>query len=501
MLDVADVSGSLGKITDKKSEYEVLGKEIDSILNQIVQISAVLKMKKNDLINLNRRKEDHSKAMSVHSRSFRFDPYNKEENVTAAYNKAEENRRKLEKYEIKCKGINACLDNVIKNREKYMKAIDEFKYELTKFQAEISTLSGQISILKIADFESSHPEELIKQKDDCLKNFNELEEKFKTESELIISMRKNLDTINGEIKANSASLDGLRKDLAESQSRLEKRMAVSVWNSVDEIEKILIKKIDTEKGRKQISDYRQEVAIAGESLHQIEKETSGRKFDEKLYNEITNKKSELEGEIDKNVQDLGRFEGELIKLERNIIDLKKLKKEYSELLLKSDDLKTLKGMFKGSGFVNYISTVYLQELCHAANERFYKLTRQRLRLEVTPENNFQVRDFMNGGKTRSVKTLSGGQTFQAALSLALALAGNIQKLTGSEENFFFLDEGFGSLDKESLDIVFDALKSLRKENRIVGIISHVEDMQQEIDSHLKVINDPEKGSLIKAGWN
>jgi exonuclease SbcC len=150
--------------------------------------------------------------------------------------------------------------------------------------------------------------------------------------------------------------------------------------------------------------------------------------------------------------------------------------------------------------VNYISSVYLQELCYSANERFYKLTRQKLSLEVTDDNNFQVRDFMNGGKVRNVKTLSGGQTFQAALSLALALADNIQKITESNQNFFFLDEGFGSLDKESLDIVFDTLKSLRKENRIVGVISHVEEMQQEIDAHLKIINDEEKGSLIKPSW-
>jgi exonuclease SbcC len=83
----------------------------------------------------------------------------------------------------------------------------------------------------------------------------------------------------------------------------------------------------------------------------------------------------------------------------------------------------------------------------------------------------------------------------------LALADSIQKITGSNENFFFLDEGFGSLDKESLDIVFDTLKSLRKENRIVGVISHVEEMQQEIDVHLKISMDEEKGSLINCSWN
>jgi exonuclease SbcC len=150
--------------------------------------------------------------------------------------------------------------------------------------------------------------------------------------------------------------------------------------------------------------------------------------------------------------------------------------------------------------VNYISTIYLQQLCNAANDRFFRLTRQKLSLEITPDNNFQVRDFMNEGKVRSVKTLSGGQTFQASLSLALALADNIQQITRSSQNFFFLDEGFGSLDRESLEIVFDTLKTLRRENRIVGVISHVEEMQQEIEAHLRIENDPERGSLIRRSW-
>ena len=71
---------------------------------------------------------------------------------------------------------------------------------------------------------------------------------------------------------------------------------------------------------------------------------------------------------------------------------------------------------------------------------------------------------------------------------------------GVSGTYFFLDEGFGSLDKESLDVVFDTLKTLRRENRIVGVISHVEEMQQEIEAHLRIENDPERGSLIRRSW-
>jgi exonuclease SbcC len=77
---------------------------------------------------------------------------------------------------------------------------------------------------------------------------------------------------------------------------------------------------------------------------------------------------------------------------------------------------------------------------------------------------------------------------------------NTKQITESNQNFFFLDEGFGSLDKESLAVVFDTLKTLRKENRIVGVISHVEEMQQEIDVHLRIENDENRGSLINRSW-
>ena len=144
--------------------------------------------------------------------------------------------------------------------------------------------------------------------------------------------------------------------------------------------------------------------------------------------------------------------------------------------------------------------MYLQQLIDYANLRFHKLTKQSLSLVLGKNNNFDVIDYLNDGKRRSVKTLSGGQTFQASLSLALALAGSVQKLNKSDQNFFFLDEGFGTQDEESLRLVFDAIKSLRKENRIVGIISHVDDLQDEITTNLRIVNDDKKGSLIYRSW-
>ena len=154
-------------------------------------------------------------------------------------------------------------------------------------------------------------------------------------------------------------------------------------------------------------------------------------------------------------------------------------------------------LFKGAGFVQYISSIYLRQLCDHANVRFHRMTRNQLSLQLNENHDFEIIDYLNEGRSRSVKTLSGGQSFQVSLSLALALAESVQTHAQSEKNFFFIDEGFGTQDLESVNIVFETLMNLQKENRIVGIISHVEELKEKIPVSLNITKDEERGSLIE----
>ena len=154
-------------------------------------------------------------------------------------------------------------------------------------------------------------------------------------------------------------------------------------------------------------------------------------------------------------------------------------------------------LFKGAGFVQYVSSIYLRQLCDNANVRFKKMTRNQLSLQLDDKGNFEIIDYLNEGKPRSVKTLSGGQGFQASLSLALALAESVQSNAKADKNFFFIDEGFGTQDADSVNIVFETLSSLQKENRIVGIISHVEELKERIPMSLSIVKDEINGSLIE----
>jgi len=258
--------------------------------------------------------------------------------------------------------------------------------------------------------------------------------------------------------------------------------------------------VDIKKAKKKLETYHREVEMRKNILSQLETELNGKLYDEKAHGEVNTRLSVLTQQTNELNQAIGKMQTELARIKADLENRIKLQAQLDKVELRAQDIAEMRNLFRGNAFVNYISTVYLRNLCNAANDRFFRLTRQTLSLELSSDNNFQVRDFMNEGKLRNVKTLSGGQTFQASLSLALALADSIHKISAAHENFFFLDEGFGMLDKDSLNIVFDTLKLLRKENRIVGVISHVEEMQQEIDVHLKVTNDEENGSIIKASW-
>ncbi len=202
--------------------------------------------------------------------------------------------------------------------------------------------------------------------------------------------------------------------------------------------------------------------------------------------------------------ELQRLDTRIGSLQRESEEMNRMKIRRTELLGEMtrldgrlENLNTLLSLFKGSKFVSYVASVFLEQLVTVANDRFRRLTRNRLELALRGDHDFEVVDYLNSGRRRSVKTLSGGQTFQAALCLALALVDSIDHRAGQETpGFFFLDEGFGSLDEDSLRDVFSTLTDLRRENRIVGVISHVESMQQEIDTYLRVVVDPEEGSII-----
>ncbi|MDF2882070.1 MAG: chromosome segregation protein [Clostridiaceae bacterium] len=179
-------------------------------------------------------------------------------------------------------------------------------------------------------------------------------------------------------------------------------------------------------------------------------------------------------------------------------------KHYLEIYSMS---KTANGRLEGKQkitFETYVQASYFIQIIKEANKRFFEMSGKRYLLQRKEEGNIQsftglelnVFDTWTG-KIRSVKSLSGGESFMAALCLALGFSDIIQSFAGGIEiDTLFVDEGFGSLDSEALDQSIATLASLTTGNRFVGIISHVDELKLKIDKQILVRKDV-KGSYIE----
>ena len=142
----------------------------------------------------------------------------------------------------------------------------------------------------------------------------------------------------------------------------------------------------------------------------------------------------------------------------------------------------------------YIQATFFDRILRRANLRLqkmsggqYDLKRRRTAAGLRSQSGLEldIVDHVNGTE-RSVSTLSGGESFLASLSLALGLSDEVQSATSIHLDTLFVDEGFGSLDSDSLSRAYAALASLTEGNRLVGIISHVAELKERIDKQIIV---------------
>ncbi|WP_291788498.1 SMC family ATPase, partial [Cecembia sp.] len=254
--------------------------------------------------------------------------------------------------------------------------------------------------------------------------------------------------------------------------------------------------LDADKVDAEIRQFEDRSLLVKSKIQELESIEGVQTFSVEKFGKVREALEESKAAYSESQKTQALLAQEIKTLQSKLKEKKELQGLFAKVENRETNLRELERLFKGSGFVKYVSAIYLKELCHTANVRFMKLTKNSLSLDIDDNNTFWVIDYLNGGKKRLLKTLSGGQTFQASLCLALALAEKVKSLNQADQSFFFLDEGFGALDKNSLRVVFETLKSLRHENRIVGIISHVEELQQEIGVYAKVELDPERGSQV-----
>ncbi|MCF2446129.1 SMC family ATPase [Dyadobacter sp. CY345] len=377
--------------------------------------------------------------------------------------------------------------------------LQNLRNDILRIENTIDTLSGQLEKVDLSEFTDQEKDSILEKIQLLEKQYKELNLLFEQTEKQLDVLEKEKDIIAGSQHILQETLDRSRHELSVTQAELVNHLTLYRFESEDWVNEMLQRPISIDLERKAIDDFKNTLSNALRDLELLQKEHLAEVYDPEKHAVVTIKMEELTAVLNNKRKEEGRLDGLISKMIQDLAKKAGLLKEKSRLQLRKEHLDDLAKLFRSSGFVDYASSIYLQNLIHAANERFHQMTHQQLHLELGEGNSFWVRDLLNGGHMRLLKTLSGGQKFQAALSLALALADHIHVRNESKHNFFFLDEGFGSLDKNALQTVFETLKSLRKENRIVGIISHVEDLQQEIQTYLRIV-ESEEGSKIVRSW-
>ena len=155
---------------------------------------------------------------------------------------------------------------------------------------------------------------------------------------------------------------------------------------------------------------------------------------------------------------------------------------------------TLSQDLQSNKFQEYILDSLQQELANRASVLLQQLSEDRYILQIE-SGDYWVSDNWNGGEKRRIRTLSGGETFAASLSMALALS---EKLSmGIELGSLFLDEGFGTLDSETLESVTQILESLRQQDRLIGVITHIQSLAEILPTQIHVRKSINGSELVR----
>ena len=155
---------------------------------------------------------------------------------------------------------------------------------------------------------------------------------------------------------------------------------------------------------------------------------------------------------------------------------------------------TLSQDLQSNKFQEYILDSLQQELANRASVLLQQLSEDRYILQIE-SGDYWVSDNWNGGEKRRIRTLSGGETFAASLSMALALS---EKLSmGIELGSLFLDEGFGTLDSETLESVTQILESLRQQDRLIGVITHIQSLAERLPTQIHVRKSINGSELVR----
>ncbi len=298
-----------------------------------------------------------------------------------------------------------------------------------------------------------------------------------------------------QAKHESAKAFAMAKQAAESAAahheaagrRWEALLQDSPFATAAEVEESYLSPSEAEELAAKVRQHREGERDLLAAIRHIEEQLAGSSLTEEEWLQVSGELAAAREADEEALRMKARAERDLEDVKKRHLRWTELEKLRMQRQHEAEKLAKLQSCLRGNAFVEYIAEEQLMQVSQSASQRLAFLTKQRYALEVDSGGGFLIRDDANGGVRRPVSTLSGGETFLTSLSLALALSAQIQLRGQYPLQFFFLDEGFGTLDPELLETVITSLERLHNDHLSVGVISHVPELRARLPRKLVVI--------------
>ena len=336
----------------------------------------------------------------------------------------------------------------------------------------------------------------------------EIERKRQKVSELAEAM----NTLKGQKLAEEENQKTAKKLAVKTDKEYAKLLEKSGFVSEETYHLAILPERSRFKLEREEKEYESQCLRQQSEQKLLEKQVSGKTYTDttELNEQLKIEKQALK-EAEKTYMELHTaYENDRAVLQNCAVYLEKGKKLESEDQVIKSLSKTANGRLSGSAkidFETYIQRQYFKQIIHEANKRLLTMSNHQFILKLKEEANtgrktnegldLSVYSLVTDSE-RDVKTLSGGESFLAALAMALGLSDIVERSAGAiHPDMMFIDEGFGSLDAQSRQQAIEVLAELAGDSRMVGIISHVTELKEQIDRKL-VVSRTDKGS--RAVW-
>lgn len=336
----------------------------------------------------------------------------------------------------------------------------------------------------------------------------EIERKRQKVSELAEAM----NTLKGQKLAEEENQKTAKKLAVKTEKEYAKLLEKSGFVSEETYHLAILPERSRLKLEREEKEYESQCLRQQSEQKLLEKQVSGKTYtDTTELNEQLKAEKQVLKEAEKTYMELHTaYENDRAVLQNCAVYLEKGKKLESEDQVIKSLSKTANGRLSGSAkidFETYIQRQYFKQIIHEANKRLLTMSNHQFILKLKEEANtgrktnegldLSVYSLVTDSE-RDVKTLSGGESFLAALAMALGLSDIVERSAGAiHPDMMFIDEGFGSLDAQSRQQAIEVLAELAGDSRMVGIISHVTELKEQIDRKL-VVSRTDKGS--RAVW-